>query len=65
MSNQVQFRKDLKRARYVYGYVVITEHDGVYLQLNKSDVKYYANKDWGTAEIKYRFAEDTEDVYIN
>jgi hypothetical protein len=49
----------------VYGYVVITEHDGVYLQLNKSDVKYYANKDWGTAEIKYRFADDTKDVYIN
>ena len=65
MSNQVQFRKDLKRARHVYGYVVITEHDGVYLQLNKADVKYYANKDWGTAEIRYRFADDTEDVYIN
>ena len=65
MSNQVQFRKDLKRARHVYGYVLITKNDGVYVQLNKSDLKYYANKDWGTDEINYTFADDTKDIYIN
>ena len=60
MSNYKQFIKDLKQAKYVYGYVVLTKDDGQYLQLTKVDVRTFVRED---DEIQYQVLNDC--VYIN
>jgi hypothetical protein len=60
MSNYNQFIKDLKQADYVYGYVVLTKHDGQYLQLTKTDVRKFVREE---DEIQYHVLDNS--VYIN
>lgn len=60
MSNYKQFSKDLNKAKYVYGYVVITKDDGHYLQLTKVDVRAFTREG---DEIQYAVFNDA--LYIN
>ena len=60
MSNYEKFLNDLKKANAVFGFVSITEHDGMYAKLIKSDVlKFIREGD----EIKYHVTDNC--VYIN
>lgn len=61
MSNYTQFLKDLKQAKYVYGYVVLNrDSDGQYLQLTKVDIRHFIRE---TDEIQYAVFNDA--IYIN
>ena len=54
------FVKDLKQAKYVYGYVVLTKDDGQYLQLTKVDVRTFVREG---DEIQYAVFNNA--LYIN
>jgi hypothetical protein len=60
MSNYKQFISDLKKAKYVYGYVVLTKDDGQYLQLTKVDVRTFVREH---DEIQYAVFDNA--IYIN
>jgi hypothetical protein len=60
MSNYKQFIKDLKQAKYVYGYVVLTKDDGQYLQLTKVDVRTFTREG---DEVQYSVHNNA--LYIN
>jgi hypothetical protein len=60
MSNYKQFMQDLKKADGVFGYLPLTEHDGMYVKLIKSDIRKFVREG---DEIKYHVTDNS--VYIN
>ena len=60
-----EFKRALRKAKAVFGWINITKHDGVYLQVTKgSCAAYAAELEAGHVEIKATLRED-QDLYIN
>jgi len=61
----------INKSKYVYGYVSTSDHDGMYLRLNKADVlamynNDYANKKMNIAKFDLRKSKQGNyDLYIN
>lgn len=61
----------INKSKYVYGYVSTSDHDGMYLRLNKADVlamynNDYTNKKMDIAKFDLRKSKQGNyDLYIN
>jgi hypothetical protein len=64
MANLAQFKKDIRKAKAVYGAVMLTYTDPTYIQLVKADVLAQVSSWESFTEMNYRVESDGS-LYIN